>query len=550
MSRSVHSECCQRGKGERGFALLLVFVMAAVIALMLYRQMPRAAFESERDKEQLLIDRGAQYQRAIQLYFVTFKRYPSSLEDLENTNDHRFLRRRYIDPYTGKSEWRLIHTNGMTLTDSKVQPPPNPNGNGTGNGNGSGNGPGNGTGNTTGNFGNGAGSSLTQTTSSTSSASGASATPPAVNATVAARASDRTLPDNQSYNQSTSNSNPTAAGAYNQPAQYNPPNYNDPAQFPPISLFPNGYNATTQPGQPGQPGNGSQTTPNQPGLNQPGLNQPGLNQPGQPGFNQPGSFQPGQPTLPAGLASPPSLPPGTQPPRFNQPGFDQSGLNQSGLNQPGLGQPGLGQPMNPPGTVPPLPGGMATSPDGTQQGQFPGQQFPVQQAFLPSPPVQQPPVQQAPMQPLPGLPTPGGQGQQFNPGNPGAPGGVNPGLNIINQLLTTPRQPPAGLAAATDTQTTVGGGIAGVASKFTGPTIKSYGGRTDYSEWEFVYQLPQQTGIPQNGQNQNGQNQNGQQQGFQPFSGPGGASMPTGPPPGPAPPPPPGGFPAIPSLPH
>ncbi len=202
MSRSNKND---RGKGERGFALLLVFVMAAVIALMLYRQMPRAAFESERDKEQLLIDRGAQYQRAIQLYFLTFKRYPSSIDDLENTNDHRFLRRRYIDPYTGKSEWRLIHTNGLTLTDSKVQPQPNPNGNGTGNG----------TGNTTGNSSNGAGSSSNQTTSTTSSASGTPASPPAVNATVAARASDRTLPDNQSYNQSNSNYNP-AAGGYNQ----------------------------------------------------------------------------------------------------------------------------------------------------------------------------------------------------------------------------------------------------------------------------------------------------------------------------------------------
>ena len=152
-------------------------------------------------------------------------------------------------------------------------------------------------------------------------------------------------------------------------------------------------------------------------------------------------------------------------------------------------------------------------------------------------------MQQAPMQPLPGQATPG-QGQ-FSPGNPGAPGGANPGLNIINQLLTTPRQPPAALAATTNNQT-VGGGIAGVASKFTGATIKSYGGRTDYSEWEFVYQLPQQTGMPPS--NGNGTSQNGTS--TFPGMGPGGASMPLGPPPGGAPPPPPGGFPAIPSLPH
>src|SRR5262249_11243832 len=109
---------------ERGFALLVVFLMAAAIALMLYVQMPRVAFESERDKEQLLIDRGEQFKRAIQLYIIANKRYPARLEDLENTNDKRYLRKRYIDPYTGKNEWRLVHTNGMYLTDSLVQKPP------------------------------------------------------------------------------------------------------------------------------------------------------------------------------------------------------------------------------------------------------------------------------------------------------------------------------------------------------------------------------------------------------------------------------------------
>src|SRR5262249_35587992 len=108
-------------RNQRGFALLLVFLMAAAIALLLYQQLPRVAFESERSKEQLLIDRGEQYKRAIQLYFLEYKRYPAKLDDLENTNNKRYLRRRYLDPYTGKDEWRLVHTNGMALTDSLVQ---------------------------------------------------------------------------------------------------------------------------------------------------------------------------------------------------------------------------------------------------------------------------------------------------------------------------------------------------------------------------------------------------------------------------------------------
>ena len=114
-------------RGERGFALLIIFLMAAAVALMLYQQMPRVAFESQRDKEQLLIDRGEQYKRAIQLYFVHSRNIPAKIEDLENTNNKRFLRRRYIDPMTGKDEWRLIHVNAAgALTDSLVQKPPNP----------------------------------------------------------------------------------------------------------------------------------------------------------------------------------------------------------------------------------------------------------------------------------------------------------------------------------------------------------------------------------------------------------------------------------------
>ena len=60
------TQACTRS-GERGFALLMIFVMAAVIAITLYMEMPRVAFESQRAKEQLLVDRGNEYKRGIQL---------------------------------------------------------------------------------------------------------------------------------------------------------------------------------------------------------------------------------------------------------------------------------------------------------------------------------------------------------------------------------------------------------------------------------------------------------------------------------------------------
>jgi type II secretory pathway pseudopilin PulG len=117
----------RRGKaktGEEGFVLLLIFAMAAAVALMLYMELPRVSFEAQRNREQLLIERGEQYKRAIQLYFRKFKTYPASIEQLENTNNVRFLRRRYADPFTGKNEWRLIHIGpGGVFTDSITRKP-------------------------------------------------------------------------------------------------------------------------------------------------------------------------------------------------------------------------------------------------------------------------------------------------------------------------------------------------------------------------------------------------------------------------------------------
>ena len=55
----------QERSGESGFAMLLVFVMAASIAITLYMEMPRFAFEAQRAKEQLLVDRGEQYKLGI-----------------------------------------------------------------------------------------------------------------------------------------------------------------------------------------------------------------------------------------------------------------------------------------------------------------------------------------------------------------------------------------------------------------------------------------------------------------------------------------------------
>ncbi len=126
MKRKLSKDC--RRRRESGMALLMVFLMAAVIGIMLFMELPRVAFDSQRQKEQLLMERGQQYQIAIRRYMQRGIKngmnqgppptWPTKIEDLENTNGRRFLRRRYIDPMTGKDEWRLIHINNGMLTDS------------------------------------------------------------------------------------------------------------------------------------------------------------------------------------------------------------------------------------------------------------------------------------------------------------------------------------------------------------------------------------------------------------------------------------------------
>lgn len=104
---------------ESGYVLLLVFAMAAIVAVTLYMQIPRAAFEAQRDKEELLQDRGHEYVRAITLFVHKFNRFPATMDELENTNRMRFLRRRYVDPMTGKADWRILHAGpGGVITDS------------------------------------------------------------------------------------------------------------------------------------------------------------------------------------------------------------------------------------------------------------------------------------------------------------------------------------------------------------------------------------------------------------------------------------------------
>jgi len=104
---------------ERGYILLLVAFMMALILIGLLGAFESISGQLRRDREEEMIHRGAQYARAIKKYYRKFSNYPSSFEQLENTNHLRFLRKRYKDPMTGK-DFRALHFGDVQLS---LKPP-------------------------------------------------------------------------------------------------------------------------------------------------------------------------------------------------------------------------------------------------------------------------------------------------------------------------------------------------------------------------------------------------------------------------------------------
>ena len=95
--------------------MLMLFV--ALLAIAAGALAPGIAFRIKRDREEEMIHRGVQYSRAIRIFVKKTGRYPTRLEELENTNNIRFLRKRYKDPITGK-DFKLLHVGEVQLTSA------------------------------------------------------------------------------------------------------------------------------------------------------------------------------------------------------------------------------------------------------------------------------------------------------------------------------------------------------------------------------------------------------------------------------------------------
>ena len=98
----------RRGR-DSGAMLLAVLFLMAMMVIVAMAMAPAFVQQAKRDREEEMIHRGTEYARAIKKYYKKFGRYPANLEQLEHTNQIRFLRKRFKDPLTKDGQWKLLH---------------------------------------------------------------------------------------------------------------------------------------------------------------------------------------------------------------------------------------------------------------------------------------------------------------------------------------------------------------------------------------------------------------------------------------------------------
>ncbi|HEV7551188.1 MAG TPA: hypothetical protein VGP65_05885, partial [Candidatus Angelobacter sp.] len=129
---------------ESGYVLLAVMLTLTLMLIALSVEAPRIAQQIKREKEEELVHRGKDYATAVKRFVhKNGGQYPTSIEQLENTNHIRFLRKKYIDPMTRESDWKMVHVGEAQINIPSPKPglsganPVNPGLSGSGTGQGS-----------------------------------------------------------------------------------------------------------------------------------------------------------------------------------------------------------------------------------------------------------------------------------------------------------------------------------------------------------------------------------------------------------------------------
>lgn len=112
----MHFQATSRSvRSQRGVILLMLLIALSLMIIALSVAVPKLTQQIRRDRENEMIHRGVQYARAVKKYYKKFGRYPATIEQLEKTNNIRFLRKRYKDPVTADGKWRFVRYGEVQL---------------------------------------------------------------------------------------------------------------------------------------------------------------------------------------------------------------------------------------------------------------------------------------------------------------------------------------------------------------------------------------------------------------------------------------------------
>ena len=93
-------------KQSSGITLLMLTVSIFLISVTLTLFLPRANKELQREKEDQLRFRLSELNNATKRFIASNKRAPQNLDELiQDSSGRRFLRQKYKDPFTKKSDW-------------------------------------------------------------------------------------------------------------------------------------------------------------------------------------------------------------------------------------------------------------------------------------------------------------------------------------------------------------------------------------------------------------------------------------------------------------
>jgi len=125
--RKSHRKSRRKSENRQsGYLMITLMLTIALLAIALLAVLPDIKQQITRDREDELRHRGTAYMRAIQHFYKKFGRYPGKIEELENTNNLRFLRKRYTDPMnvdkkTGKEkDFKFLTALDITLNSGPV----------------------------------------------------------------------------------------------------------------------------------------------------------------------------------------------------------------------------------------------------------------------------------------------------------------------------------------------------------------------------------------------------------------------------------------------